>query len=210
MIFNITLTKLFLPLIIIFFSFFSSIIVYFKLQLDLLEKNQAQLGEQLENIKTSVTENSKIMREVLGSTKGTINVVNSSPEQFYMGVTSGDIVVGALNIVGFVCIAYFLIFCFDQIGNQLATDLKIVDSNASSGIDVMRSEICSNTQQIINQIIEAAQLPNQVILENLVAVRTNLLRLDPELKLSTISCSETQMTTIFAEYLTNGTPPPFL
>lgn len=210
MIFNITLTKLFTPLLIIFFSFFSSVIMYFKIHLDILEKNQVQVFEQLEKIASAVTENGKIMKEVLGSSKNTINVVNSSPDQFYMGITSGDIVVGVINVVGFICIAYFLFFCLDQVGTQFSADLKVVDSNASGGVDVMRSEICSNTQQIVNQIIEAAQLPNHVILENLVAIRTNLLCLDPEIKISNTLCPDTQMTSIFAEYLTNGTPPPFL
>ena len=98
----------------------------------------------------------------------------------------------------------------DQVGAQFSADLKAVDANASGGVDVMRSEICSNTQQIVNQIIEAAQLPNHVILENLLAIRTNLLCLDPEIKISNSLSPDTQMTSIFAEYLTNGTPPPFL
>jgi hypothetical protein len=86
--------------------------MYFKIHLDILEKNQFQVFEQLEKIESSVTENGKIMKEVLGSSKNTINVVNSSSDQFYMGITSGDIVVGAINVVGFICIAYFLFFLF--------------------------------------------------------------------------------------------------
>ena len=207
MFFNVILTKIFLPTT---FVFLSSLVLYLKLQLDNIEKNQAQVVKQLEKIIFSIHENEKDIKQVLGSTKNTINVVNSGSDQFYMGITSGDIITSSINILGFICMTYFVIFCLNQIGTQIASDLKIIDSNTSNGVDIIRAEACSHTQQLVTQIVEAAQVPNQVIFDNLITIRTNLLNFDPELKALNNSSSEMQMVTLFAEYLANGTPPPFL